>query len=197
MIMSRSCCICGKTLGFFSFEINLRDGFICDKCAKACGIRSYEFGKSISATQIKEVFDSRVKALKSFKVTNTFSMVELDSKTHSFKVNGDYFQYSELESFSYFEDPNSSQFIPQDGKTSGATIGGVIGGIGGSIIGGAVGTAVGGKIGSLFSTTCKYMYIDINLRSILGSNMRLHFIKEKLGHHLVNIERRRKRPTIV
>lgn len=174
--MAKPCCICGKNLSLLSFKFNLRDGVLCHKCAKACGIKTLESGKNVSTSNISEVFGARVEALRKFRATNTFYCLEIDANTHSFKLEDNFYLFSELLSYSFHEDPSSSRHSPQNEKSGGAAIGGVIGGLSGGLIGGAIGAVVGGKIGSLFAATCEHMYISVSLNSILGSNVRLDFI---------------------
>ena len=159
------CCVCGKALGFFSDKVTLKDGHLCSKCLKAGGMNSLSSSESFYTAQVVEVINSIIDAVRDFRATKSFGELKIDTNTHAFMLDNNFYFFDNLLSYSYHEDPDNSRLAVKNTKSDGAAIGGAIGGFGGGIIGGAIGAAIGGTIGSLFSTTCNYMYISITLKN--------------------------------
>ncbi len=179
--MAKFCCACNKPLGFFSDKVALKDGYLCKECQKAGGIPNIENSEDLYALRVAEIINAQRNDVQRFKATTHYSRLSLDTNSHSFILNGNFYYFKNLISFTYHEVPDrtGSKTADKDGKSTGAIIGSVIGGLSGGIIGGAVGAAVGGKIGSLFSETCDNLYITIKLKDSLVSNVQLNYITEK------------------
>lgn len=177
--MAKYCCVCGKSLGFLADKINLADGCLCRKCLKAGGMSSLSHSDKLYTAKVIEVIKSRVDAVRNFRATKSHGPLKIDINSQSFMLDGNFYLFDNLLSYTYHEDPDNSKHAVQNGKSGGATIGGVIGGLGGGLFAGAIGAAVGGTIGSLLTSTCNYMYISVTLKDALESDIRLDFISEK------------------
>ena len=70
--MAKSCCMCGKVLGFFSDKVTFKDGHLCRKCLKAGGISSLSSSENYYTAQVIEVIKSRTEAVHNFRTTKRF-----------------------------------------------------------------------------------------------------------------------------
>jgi len=157
----------------------LKDGYLCKKCLKAGGYTELSSSENLLATHVVEVITPRVEAIRQYRTVRSFGSMEVDTNLRMFKLEGNFYSFDDLISFSHHEYPDNIHTATQSAKASGAAIGGVIGGMGGGLLGGAIGATVGEKVGGFFLASCDYMYISITLQSMVETIVRVDFIKEK------------------
>lgn len=149
------CCVCNKNIGILSTKAALSDGYICGDCLKISGISGLSNANSYTCETVKQLLDSRVNMITSFKTTKSVgSLILIDDKNKWFKIGNDIFRYDNLLSFELLE----------DGQT--ITKGGLGRAVAGGLLFGGVGAIVGGVTGGKKTKgVCTSMKIRVTLKN--------------------------------
>ena len=164
--MAKTCLICGKTMGAFSAQVFIADGFICSDCwTKAgmnCSLNDTAAGRNYDSNNIKKMIAYREKnqtLIEKFEPTSRVGQFFFDDRTQTFIINK---RNGQKELYAYNQVVDYE--LLEDGET--VTKGGLGRAVAGGLMFGGAGAIVGGITGHKKSKSiCKSLKIKITLRN--------------------------------
>ena len=163
------CPVCNQELGTFTVKTFIGDGAVCQKCLFGSGITKFNNPKAYTDATIVELCAKKTSFRKLFKYTKSVGeYIKIDEQNKIFKLERDFFDYSNLLSFELLE---NGEVITKGGLGR-AVVGGLL--LNG--VGAIVGAVTGGKKSS---GICMSMKIRLTLKNTNYDTVYIDLIAKK------------------